>query len=42
MKLDPEFFVPGEADVSVPAEALRSYAEHPASLRLPFSQSCSN
>ncbi|WP_139283237.1 hypothetical protein [Raineyella antarctica] len=35
MKLDPEFFRPGAADLTVPPGAARDYAEHPASLRLP-------
>ena len=35
MKLDPEYFQIGPPSLVVPAEAKRSYAEHPASRRLP-------
>lgn len=35
MKLDPEYFLAGPASLVVPPGALRSYGDHPASLRLP-------
>jgi hypothetical protein len=35
MKLDPEFFATDPPSLVVPPEAKRSYARHPASLRLP-------